>query len=225
MDGYLIGQTFYGYLAVAEWWQNINTFIANAGVFGEVYFKTCYAHICGLVQLGARLFRLCCRGISVFLRTDKLNPFPALLAIPLLVLLIAVLVLALVYYLPPLQPNTATLPFFLSFAVQLLMFLSCGFPASMFNGTTFVNTHFICNPVENLIETIDIIITGNGVFRQRIFFERCNNPVVVLGSIIVLTEPKKPSWTLYTARKVIEVNSLGKTTPAGPWLKQLWLMI
>lgn len=197
---YLIGQTFWTYFAEC-FNKTSNTFIANAGVFGKVYFPRLVMPISvvlsNLVRLAIQIVLLTGVYLYFYFSTDKLNPhFLLFLAIPLLVLLIAVFSLSLGILFTSFTTKYRDLTFLLSFAVQLLMFLSCVvFPASMFKGTTFgVNTQSIllCNPVATSLEAIRYIITGNGVFSPAyIFLSAAITLLLFLGSIIVFNRTEK----------------------------------
>lgn len=164
---YLIGQTFWNYFSECLN-KTSNTFIANAAVFGKVYFPRLVMPlsiiISNLVRLGIQLMLV--TGVYIYYgqtTNDLQFQFSLLALLPILIFILGIFSLSLGILFSSFTTKYRDFTFLLSFAVQLLMFLSCVvFPASMFKGT--LQTLILFNPVAVVMESMKFILTGHGFF-------------------------------------------------------------
>lgn len=164
---YLLGQTFWNYFADCLN-KTSNTFIANAAVFGKVYFPRLVMPlsivISNLVKLGIQILLLTVVYFYYYTKTDNLQPqWHLFLLLPFLIAMLGLLGLSIGILFSSVTTKYRDFTFLLSFAVQLLMFLSCVvFPASMFTGK--YETLIWLNPVTSYLEGIKYLLTGHGIF-------------------------------------------------------------
>lgn len=164
---YLIGQTFWSYFSECLN-KTSNTFIANAAVFGKVYFPRLVMPlsiiISNLVRLGIQLLLVLGVYIYYYQTSTELHfQYSLILLLPFLIAILGIFSLSLGILFSSFTTKYRDFTFLLSFAVQLIMFLSCVvFPASMFKGTLHLLILF--NPVAVVMESIKFILTGHGYF-------------------------------------------------------------
>jgi lipopolysaccharide transport system permease protein len=192
---YLMGQTFWNYFSECLNKTSV-TFIANAAVFGKVYFPRLVMPISvvisNLLRLGIQLILMFGVFFYYYFKTDLITPhWSYVLLIPLFIVLLGVFSLSLGILFSSFTTKYRDFTFLLGFAVQLLMFLSCiVFPASMFKGTT--QSIILCNPVATCLESIKYILTGHGIFEIKyIVFSVVITFVLLLLSIIVFNRTEK----------------------------------
>lgn len=164
---YLIGQTFWSYFAECLN-KTSTTFIANAAVFGKVYFPRLVMPlsvvVSNLARLGIQILLMLSVYFYFMFTTESIHPqLPLLIMLPVLILILGGFSLSLGILFSSLTTKYRDFTFLLTFAVQLLMFLSCVvFPATMFGGTKqFI---LLFNPVASSLEAIKYILCGHGIF-------------------------------------------------------------
>jgi lipopolysaccharide transport system permease protein len=192
---YLIGQTFWNYFSECLN-KTSTTFIANASVFGKVYFPRLVMPLSVIIS---NLLKLSIQLILMFLvftyfcvTTNSLQiQWPYLILIPFFILLLGIFSLSLGLLFSSLTTKYRDFSFLLTFAVQLLMFLSCVvFPASMFKG--FTQQIMLCNPVASSLEAIKYSLTGHGIFSiNHILFGIALSGVLLLLSIFIFNRTEK----------------------------------
>lgn len=164
---YLIGLTFWNYFSDSLL-KTSNTFIANASVFGKVYFPRL---VMPISVVFSNLVKLFLQGLLLtivylyYLFTSneiQFNLF-ALLFVPLAIILLGVFSLSLGVVFSAFTTKYRDLTFLLGFAVQLLMFGSCiVLPASIYGENTLSILMF--NPIVPIIEALKYFLTGHGLY-------------------------------------------------------------
>ena len=142
-----------------------NVFVANAGIFGKVYFPRLTSPvsiiISNLIKFGIQLGMFLCM-YAYFIYTDQieLRINITLLILPLLVLLMALLGLGLGIIFSSLTTKYRDLAFLLQFGVQLLMYATpVIYPLSSTGGK--LKAILSMNPITPVIETFrSVIFTG-----------------------------------------------------------------
>lgn len=192
---YLMGQTFWTYFADCLN-KTSNTFIANAGVFGKVYFPRLVMPVSvimsNLIKLGIQLLLLICVYIYYCIKVDSIHPqWEYFILLPFFIFVLGIFGLSLGILFSSFTTKYRDFVFLLGFAVQLLMFLSCVvFPATMFKGTTqFI---ILCNPVASALEAMKFILTGHGIFSvYHILIGLAITSVMFLLSILIFNRTEK----------------------------------
>jgi lipopolysaccharide transport system permease protein len=164
---YMAGITFWTYFADCLN-KTSNTFVANAGVFGKVYFPRLIIPlsvlVSNLIKLGIQL--------SIFLiiwgyhlRTSTLvNPnWNYMWLVPVLILILAGLGLGFGVLISSLTTKYRDLTFLIGFGIQLLMYgSSVVLPISILPDS--VKEFILYNPLVPIIETFRFIFIGSGSF-------------------------------------------------------------
>jgi lipopolysaccharide transport system permease protein len=164
---YLMGLTFWNYFSDSLL-KTSNTFIANASVFGKVYFPRLVMPISVVISNLVKLFLQCMLLTLVYLyylftSNDVQFNFYAIIYIPLAVLFLGIFSLSLGVVFSAFTTKYRDLTFLLGFAVQLLMFGSCiVLPASIYGEKILSILMF--NPIVPIIEAVKYFLTGHGLF-------------------------------------------------------------
>lgn len=192
---YLMGQTLWTYFADCLN-KTSNTFIANAGVFGKVYFPRLVMPISviisNLIKLGIQLLLLIVVYVYYCISSDAISPqWEYVVLLPFFVVILGIFGLSLGILFSSFTTKYRDFVFLLGFAVQLLMFLSCVvFPATMFKGTT--QFLILCNPVASTLEATKFILTGHGLFSvYHILIGLAITSVMFLLSILIFNRTEK----------------------------------
>lgn len=192
---YLIGQTFWNYFSECLN-KTSNTFIANASVFGKVYFPRLVMPlsviISNLLKLSIQLVLMLIVFTYFYFTSNVLQPqWQYIILLPFFVFLLGLFSLSLGILFSSLTTKYRDFSFLLGFAVQLIMFLSCViFPASMFKGIT--QKIMLFNPVASSLESIKFILTGHGVFSLHyILIGIAISTVLFLFSILIFNRTEK----------------------------------
>jgi lipopolysaccharide transport system permease protein len=161
---FLLGQTFWTYFADCLN-KTSNTFIANAGVFGKVYFPRLVVPfsiiLSNLVKLGIQAGLFILIYVYYYLTTATIHPNYYSAIIPLLVIALGIFGLSLGIIFSSVTTKYRDFTFLLGFAVQLLMFASCVvFPLSIYSG--WWQKFFLLNPIVVIMETLRYGLTGQG---------------------------------------------------------------
>ena len=192
---YLIGQTFWSYFSECLN-KTSTTFIANAAIFGKVYFPRLVMPISviisNLVKLSIQIVLLLVVYIYFYKSTQTMViQWPYLILLPFFIALLGLFSLSLGILFSSLTTKYRDFTFLIGFAVQLLMFLSCVvFPASMFKG--FQRTIVLCNPVASCMEGIKFVLTGHGVFSLHYLVLSCAiTLLLLLLSVVIFSRTEK----------------------------------
>ena len=145
-----------------------NTFIANARIFGKVYFPRLIIPlsviVSNLIKFGIQLVIFLCVWSYYYATTEKVNPHWELLwVLPLLIFLMAGLGFASGILISSLTTKYRDLNFLVAFGVQLLMYgSSVVLPISTMSEK--VRSLLLLNPVTSVIEAFKYIFLGSGSF-------------------------------------------------------------
>lgn len=145
-----------------------NTFIANAGVFGKVYFPRLIVPlsvlVSNLIKFGIQFLIFICIWIYFLTSTTTIHPQWSLLwLLPILVIMMAGLGLGFGVLISSLTTKYRDLTFLVGFGVQLLMYgSSIVLPIStMSDNIKFI---MLLNPLTAIIEAYKYIFLGSGYF-------------------------------------------------------------
>ncbi len=192
---YLTGLTFWGYFSDCLN-KTSNTFIANASIFGKVYFPRLVIPISiifsNLIKLGIQIILLTICYVYFYVTKDGIHfKLSLILLIPYFIMLLGVFGLSLGILFSSVTTKYRDFSFLLTFAVQLLMFLSCVvFPLNMFSG--FLKSIIMFNPVANCLEGIKYILTGHGFFSiYSIIIPTIITLVLFIFSILLFNKTEK----------------------------------
>ena len=161
---YLAGLTTWNYFSDCLV-KTSSTFIANAAMFGKVYFPRMVVPlsivISNLIKFGIQFILLLMYMIFYFIKGDNLHPNMWVFITPLLVVLMAGLGLGLGIIISSLTTKYRDLQFFLSFGVQLLMYATpIVYPLSMLHGK--LRLIALLNPMTPILETFKYAYFGAG---------------------------------------------------------------
>lgn len=192
---YLIGLTFWNYFADCLN-KTSTTFIANAGVFGKVYFPRLVMPLSvimsNLIKLGIQVVLLFIVYLYFLANTSLINlQWQYLMLLPFFIILLGLFGLSLGILFSSLTTKYRDFTFLLGFAVQLLMFLSCVvFPATLFKGN--IQKLIMCNPVASVLEAIKFILTGHGIFSIHYIIISCGITFILfMFSIVIFNRTEK----------------------------------
>lgn len=164
---YLSGITFWNYFASCLT-ATSNTFVANASIFGKVYFPRIILPlsvvISNLVKFSVQLFLFLLCFFYYFLVDKSIEPNATLFLLPLYVLMMAGLGLGYGIIISSLTTKYRDLSFLVGFGVQLLMYASpIIYPFSMLDQKWRMVFNLV-NPMSSIIEAIKHGFLGKGVF-------------------------------------------------------------
>lgn len=157
---YLSGLTLWIYFADCVT-KTATTFIANASVFGKVYFPRLVIPISVVIS---NLIKLVIQ-LSIFLcfwlfNLNTINPnFPYLFLLPVLILIIAMLGFGFGILISSFTTKYRDLNVLVGFGIQLLMYFTIIIPVSKMSGLT--QTIALLNPVAPIIEAFKFIFLGS----------------------------------------------------------------
>lgn len=185
---YLVGSTAWGFFSGC-FSSTSNTFIANAGVFGKVYFPRLCVPIAVIISNLARFgiqFLMMVSLMAVFaFRGTAIRPTLWILALPLLVLHMGLLGLGLGILASSLTTRYRDLVHLLSFGVQLWMYASpVVYPLSAVPPR--YHPILALNPITPVIEAFRLGFLGAGVVRTEHVVASIGITISVLAVGIVL---------------------------------------
>lgn len=162
---YLAGVTCWSYISECLL-KTSDTFIANASIFGKVYFPRLIIPlsivISNFVRFGIQFSLFLIVWLYYFLNGQAQVTF-AIILLPYLVLIMALLGLGFGIIFSSLTTKYRDLRFLLAFGVQLLMFATpVVYPLSM--ASDKMRWFLVINPFTSLIETFRYAFTGSGLF-------------------------------------------------------------
>ena len=164
---YLAGVTCWNYFSESLT-KTADTFIANASIFGKVYFPRLVIPLSIVLSNLIRLFIqfLLFLGMWLFylFTTDMVHPhWDVMLLFPFLILLMAALALGLGIIFSSLTTKYRDLRFLLTFGIQLLMFATpVVYPLSL--ASEKYKWLIVANPFTAIIETFRYAFLGKGDF-------------------------------------------------------------
>ena len=164
---YMAGITLWTYFADCLN-KTSSTFIANAGVFGKVYFPRLIIPlsvlVSNLIKLGIQLLIFICIWIYFLVFSDKVTPHWQLMwMLPILIFMMAGLGFGFGILISSLTTKYRDLTFLIGFGVQLLMYgSSVVIPVSSMTGN--IKFLMLLNPLTSIIEAFKYIFLGSGFF-------------------------------------------------------------
>ncbi|MES2837177.1 MAG: ABC transporter permease [Bacteroidota bacterium] len=193
---YMAGITFWTYFSDCLT-KTSNTFIANAGVFGKVYFPRLIMPlsvlVSNLIKLGLQLTIFFVFWIYYLNQTDNnIHPnWSYMWILPLLVFILAGLGLGFGILISSLTTKYRDLNFLVTFGVQLLMYgSSVVIPVSSMSDK--IKSIMLLNPLTSIIEAFRFIFLGTGFFNGLgIFYSFIFMIVLVFCSVIIFNKVEK----------------------------------
>lgn len=162
MSGILMWNYFSGCLTKTS-----DTFVANANIFGKVYFPRLTVPISnvisGLIAFAIQFVLFLGFYIYFIAKGENILPNQYLLLLPYLILLMALLGLGMGIIVSSLTTKYRDLKFLVTFGVQLMMYAApVIYPLSQLSAKT--KTIILLNPMTPIIETFRFSIMGVGQF-------------------------------------------------------------
>lgn len=145
-----------------------NTFIANAGVFGKVYFPRLIVPlsvlVSNLIKFGIQFLIFICVWVYFLMNKNDLHVHWQLMwLLPILILMMAGLGLGFGVLISSLTTKYRDLTFLIGFGVQLLMYgSSVVLPISTMSDK--IKVIMLLNPLTSIIEAFKYIFLGSGFF-------------------------------------------------------------
>lgn len=186
---YLSGITLWNYFSDC-FSKTSNTFVANAGIFGKVYFPRLTTPISivisNLIKLGIQVLLFV--GIALYrlyFHGAQININATILLLPILILLMAIMGLGLGIIFSALTTKYRDLSFLLTFGIQLLMYATpIIYPLSFTTGKLHQILSY--NPITPIIENFRYAFFGIGYLdiSGLIYTSIFSFVVLILGVII-----------------------------------------
>ena len=164
---YLSGITLWNYFSDC-FNKTSNTFVANAGIFGKVYFPRLATPISivfsNLIKLGIQvLLFIAIMGYQIIFKGAEVNINLHILILPFLIILMAVMGLGLGIIFSALTTKYRDLSFLLAFGIQLLMYATpIIYPLSYTGGK--LHTIISMNPLTPIMESFRFAFFSIGSF-------------------------------------------------------------
>jgi lipopolysaccharide transport system permease protein len=164
---YLSGITLWNYFSDC-FNKTSNTFVANAGIFGKVYFPRLATPISivfsNLIKLGIQvLLFLAIMGYQIIFKGAEVNINLHILILPFLIILMAVMGLGLGIIFSALTTKYRDLSFLLAFGIQLLMYATpIIYPLSYTGGKLHIIISM--NPLTPIMESFRFAFFSIGTF-------------------------------------------------------------
>lgn len=164
---YLAGNTIWGYFS-STLTSTSNVFVANASVFGKVYFPRLVmplAIVCSAIMRFAIQFLLFLLFFFYYwLAEHSISPNAWVLATPLLIVLMATLALGLGMIFSSLTTKYRDLVFLLTFGIQLFMYATpVIYPISIITNPE-LRSLILLNPMTGILECFRYAFLGKGAF-------------------------------------------------------------
>ena len=163
MSGTVLWQYFAGCLTATS-----ETFSRNAHIFGKVYFPRLAVPVSVIIshlfKLGLQILFFALFWLFYLLRGTQITITPALLLLPLLILMLAAMSLGSGLIISALTTKYRDLRFLVQFGVQLLMYTTTViYPLSSIEGGN-IRYFVLANPMTPIIETFRLATLGRGTF-------------------------------------------------------------
>lgn len=165
---YMAGITLWTYFADCLN-KTSSTFIANAGVFGKVYFPRLIMPlsvlVSNLIKLGIQVAIFLCIWVYFLINSNVLHPqWQYMWLLPVLIFMMAGLGLGFGILISSLTTKYRDLTFLIGFGVQLLMYgSSVIIPVSSIHNEK-VKMVMLLNPLTSIIEAFKFIFLGSGYY-------------------------------------------------------------
>ena len=191
---YLCGLTLWNYFSACLNGTS-NTFIANAGIFGKVYFPRLIIPlsvvVSNAIKLGIQFLLLMAMMLYYALSGYSLNIGVNILWIPVIVVIVALLGLALGILISALTTKYRDMSVLMSFAVQLLMYATpVIYPLSFISGK--YKTLIGLNPLTWLTEAFRNGLLGEGVINVPMLgYSAAITVTLLLAAIMVFSKVEK----------------------------------
>ena len=180
---YMSGITIWNYFSACLN-STSNTFVANAGIFGKVYFPRLVIPlstvISNLVKFGIQFLLLAAVYVYFAIRGTAGHPGVSILMIPVLVLMMAAMGLGLGIIISSLTTKYRDLNILMGFAVQLLMYATpIAYPLSFLKQNRFASW-IQWNPLTPIVEAFRYALFEKGSFNAGSLLYSAAFIVVVL---------------------------------------------
>lgn len=192
---YLAGITLWTYFSDCLT-KTSTTFVANASVFGKVYFPRLIVPlsvlISNLIKLAIQFVLFIILWIYYLLTTESINPqWELIWVLPVLVVIMAGLGLGFGILISSLTTKYRDLSFLVGFGVQLMMYLSpVVYPLSMLSDKN--KFLLLLNPVTSIIESFKYIFLGTGYFSWgSIMYSFGFMIILIVFSLIIFNRVEK----------------------------------
>lgn len=192
---YLSGITIWTYFADCLT-KTSNTFIANAGVFGKVYFPRLIMPlsvlVSNLIKLGIQLTIFLCVWSYYLIYSKSVNPHWNLFwLVPVLIFMLAGLGFGFGILISSLTTKYRDLMFLVGFGLQLLMYASSVvIPISSMSDK--VKSMMLLNPLTSIIETFKYIFLGSGFYDSIwLFYSFGFMSLLIIISVIIFNKVEK----------------------------------
>jgi lipopolysaccharide transport system permease protein len=191
---YLSGVTAWNYFADCLT-KTSETFVANANIFGKVYFPRLAVPvsivISNLIRFGIQLFLFLGFYFYFLARGTAIKPTQALWLMPLLILLMAALGLGMGIIVSSMTTRYRDLRYLVQFGVQLLMFSTpVIYPLSKIPDQ--YRWVMLSNPMTPLIETFRYAFLGTGTFNwEYLGFSTGASALILTAGILLFNHVEK----------------------------------
>jgi lipopolysaccharide transport system permease protein len=190
MSGIVVWNFFSGCLL-----STANTFVANAGIFGKIYFPRLVIPISTVISTAIRFgiqFLLFFSFLTfyVFVKNAHVSITADILFVPLLLLIMGIMGLGFGIIISSLTTKYRDLSLFIGFGVQLLMYLTpVIYPAAMWKKYQWVMD---LNPMTPIIESFRYAMMGTGHFDMKgIGYSFCFALVAFFAGAVLFNRTEK----------------------------------
>ncbi|TAE11516.1 MAG: ABC transporter permease [Bacteroidetes bacterium] len=195
---YMCGIGIWNYFSVC-FTSTANTFVANAGIFGKVYFPRLVLPLSvvmsNLIKFGIQLSLIAVVfGYQVLVKGYEPKTNAAILLLPVFVVLMALLGLGMGIIVSSLTTKYRDFTHLIGFGVQLLMYLTpVAYPLSFVQNKSY--GHLLAyNPIAPIVEGFRYAVTGAGSFTPGMLVYSIVSTVVILFVGIVLFNKVEKSF-------------------------------
>lgn len=172
-----------------------NTFVANQGIFGKVYFPRLIVPlsivISNLFKFAIQFIFFIGFWIYYYLNGASIHFTYALVSFPLIIILMAMLGLGTGIIISSMTTKYRDFQFLVNFGVQLLMYATpVIYPVSFLSGK--IKEIILLNPLSPVIESFKFAFLGVGTFSYlSLFYTTCFAIVILLLGIIIFNKVEK----------------------------------
>lgn len=173
-----------------------NTFVANAGIFGKVYFPRLVLPlstvVSNMVKFGIQFLLLIAVIIFYAIKTGQFYFGTSWLLIPVLMLMMAGLGLGMGIIISSLTTKYRDLSILLGFAVQLLMYATpVAYPLSYLQGKSYAQW-VAWNPLSPIVEAFRYALFGTGTIHQTgLIYSTVFIVIVLVSGILIFNKVEK----------------------------------
>lgn len=183
-----------------------NTFLANAGLFGKVYFPRLIVPISDLlsnmISFGIQLTLFSVFALYYYFNGANIHPNSTILLLPILIFMLAGMGLGFGVIISSLTTKYRDLAFLIGFGVQLMMYATpVIYPMSLvpnkfvdlgFLGLVSYKSLLWFNPVSSIIETFRYAVLGSGTFDLlHMMYSLAFMLIVIFGGVIIFSRVEK----------------------------------